>query len=89
MVMDVKRLQIPDLDDKQCHALSSWTNGGVIVGRLKHYEFLTCMQLQHACASCKLEVDDFVDPIYKLEDIYKVYQHYFYSLDAKKIGLNV
>ncbi|KAH1210809.1 hypothetical protein GmHk_15G045029 [Glycine max] len=37
----------------------------------------------HATATCafyNLSYDDFVDPIYKLKNIFKVYQHHFHSL---------
>ena len=36
-----------------------------------------------ACDSCNLNCDDFVDPVYKLENIDKVYQHQFHSLGSE------
>jgi len=35
------------------------------------------------CASCNLNCDDFVDPVYKLENIYKVYKHQFHFLGSR------
>ena len=40
---------------------------------------LSCSHVIIACAFCNLNYDDFVDPVYKLENIFKVYQHHFYS----------
>ena len=36
---------------------------------------IPCSHAIATCTSCKLNYDDFVDPVYKLENIYKVYQH--------------
>ena len=40
---------------------------------------LPCSHEIVACAFSNLNYDDFVDPVYKLENIFKVYQHHFYS----------
>ena len=40
----------------------------------------------HATATCafyNLSYDDFVDPVYKLKNIFKVYQHHFHSLGSE------
>jgi len=52
-------------------------NGCVIVVRLP------CSHAIAACAFCNLNYDDFVDPVYKLENIFKVYQHHFHSLGCE------
>jgi len=39
------------------------------------------------CAFCNLNYDDFVDPVYKLENIFKVYQHNFLSLGSEDTWL--
>jgi len=44
---------------------------------------LTCSHAIAARAFCNLNHDDFVDPVYKLENIFKVYQHHFHSLGSE------
>jgi len=44
---------------------------------------LPCSHAIAACAFCNLNSDDFVDPVYKLENIFKVYQHHFHSLGSE------
>jgi len=44
---------------------------------------LPCSHAIAACAFCNLNYDDFVDPVYKLENIFKVYQHHFHSLGSQ------
>jgi len=35
------------------------------------------------CAFCNLNYDDFVDPVYVLENVFKVYQLHFHSLGSE------
>ena len=44
---------------------------------------LSCLHAIATCAFYNLNYDDFVDPIYKLENIFKVYQHHFHSPESK------
>ncbi|KAL5161713.1 hypothetical protein HKD37_07G018958 [Glycine soja] len=44
---------------------------------------LPCSYTIAACAFCNLNYDDFIDPVYKLEYIFKVYQHQFHSLGSE------
>ena len=44
---------------------------------------LPCLHAIAACVFCNLNYDDFVDPVYKLENIFKVYQHHFHSLGSE------
>ena len=44
---------------------------------------ILCSHPIAACASCNLNCDDFVDPIYKLKNIYKVYRHRFHFLGSE------
>ena len=45
--------------------------------------WIPCSHVIATCASCNLNYDNFVDPKYKLENIYKVYQHHFHSLGSE------
>ena len=44
---------------------------------------IPCSHVIATCAFCNSNYDDFVDPIYKLENIFKVYQHHFHSLRSE------
>ncbi|KAL5132855.1 Protein PHYLLO, chloroplastic [Glycine soja] len=44
---------------------------------------LPCLHAIATCVFCNLNYDDFVDPVYKLENIFKVYQHHFHSLGSE------
>ena len=40
---------------------------------------LSCSHVIAACSSCYLRIDMFVDPVYKLENVYKAYELQFGS----------
>jgi len=44
---------------------------------------IPCSHAIAACAFSNLNYDDFVVPVYKLENIFKVYQHHFHSLESE------
>ena len=45
--------------------------------------WLPCLHAIAACTFYNLNYDDFVDLLYKLENIFKVYQHRFHSLESE------
>jgi len=44
---------------------------------------IPCSTVIAACVFCNLNYDNFVNPVYKLENIFKVYQHYFHYLGSE------
>ena len=45
--------------------------------------WLPCSHAITMCAFCNLNYDDLVDPVYKLENVFKIYQHHFHSLRSE------
>ena len=44
---------------------------------------ILCSHVIETCVFCNLNYDDFIDPAYKLKNIFKVYQHHFRSLGSE------